>query len=163
MAQMLSITLTVNGIRHELAVEPRWLLVDVIREMVGLTGTHIGCEHGVCGTCTVLLNGETVRSCLMLAAGADGAEILTVEGLGGADGLTPIQEAFREAQGLQCGFCTPGMLMLAHELLRDHPAPSEQEIRETISANLCRCTGYQGIVDAVRLAATRVAAPASRG
>jgi carbon-monoxide dehydrogenase small subunit len=160
---MLSITLSVNGVRHELAVEPRWLLVDVIRETLGLTGTHIGCEHGVCGTCTVLVNGETVRSCLMLAATADGAEILTVEGLGGSNGLAPLQEAFREAQGLQCGFCTPGMLMLAHELLRDHPAPSEQEIREAISANLCRCTGYQGIVESIRLAAAGSATPASRG
>ena len=149
------IGLNVNGVRHELNVEPRWLLVDVIREVLGLTGTHIGCEHGVCGTCTVLVNGETARSCLMLAVGADGAEILTVEGLSRGDRLHPLQEAFREAQGLQCGFCTPGMLMLAHELLRDNPAPSEQEIREAISANLCRCTGYQGIVEAVRLAAAR--------
>ena len=156
------ITLAVNGIRHELNVEPRWLLVDVIRDTLGLTGTHIGCEHGVCGTCTVVLDGETVRSCLMLAAGADGAEILTVEGIGGADGLSPLQEAFREAQGLQCGFCTPGMLMIAHELLRENPAPSEQEIREAISANLCRCTGYQGIVEAIQLAAERHAvAPAA--
>ena len=152
-----------NGVRHEINVEPRWLLVDVIREVLGLTGTHIGCEHGVCGTCTVLVNGETARSCLMLAVGADGAEILTVEGLSRGDRLHPLQEAFREAQGLQCGFCTPGMLMLAHELLRDNPAPSEQEIREAISANLCRCTGYQGIVEAVRLAAARQASagPAS--
>jgi aerobic-type carbon monoxide dehydrogenase small subunit (CoxS/CutS family) len=149
------IGLTVNGIRHELNVEPRWLLVDVIRDTLGLTGTHIGCEHGVCGTCTVLLDGETVRACLMLAAGADDAEILTVEGLSGGDGLSPLQEAFREAQGLQCGFCTPGMLMIAHELLRENPAPSEQDIREAIAANLCRCTGYQGIVEAVRLAASR--------
>jgi carbon-monoxide dehydrogenase small subunit len=149
------ITLAVNGIRHELHVEPRWLLVDVLRDGLGLTGTHIGCEHGVCGTCTVLVNGETIRSCLMLAVGADGAEIVTVEGLSGGDGLNPLQEAFREAQGLQCGFCTPGMLMIAHELLRENPAPSEQEIREAISANLCRCTGYQGIVEAVRLAAGR--------
>ena len=149
------IALAVNGIRHELNVEPRWLLVDVIRDTLGLTGTHIGCEHGVCGTCTVLLDGETVRSCLMLAAGADGAEILTVEGLSAGNGLSPLQEAFREAQGLQCGFCTPGMLMIAHELLRENPAPSEQEIREAISANLCRCTGYQGIVEAVGLAAGR--------
>ncbi len=162
MAQMIPIGLTVNGVRHELHVESRWLLVDVIRETLGLTGTHVGCEHGVCGTCTVLVNGETARSCLMLAAGADGAEILTVEGLGGGNGLNPLQEAFREAQGLQCGFCTPGMLMLATELLRENPAPTEQEIREAISANLCRCTGYQGIVEAVRLAAERQTAPAMR-
>jgi carbon-monoxide dehydrogenase small subunit len=148
----------VNGIRHELNVEPRWLLVDVIRDVLGLTGTHIGCEHGVCGTCTVLINGETARSCLMLAVGADGAQITTVEGLATGDSMHPLQAAFREAQGLQCGFCTPGMLMIAHELLRENPDPSEQEIREAISANLCRCTGYQGIVDAVRLAATSGAA-----
>jgi carbon-monoxide dehydrogenase small subunit len=148
----------VNGIRHELNVEPRWLLVDVIRDVLGLTGTHIGCEHGVCGTCTVLVNGETARSCLMLAVGADGAQITTVEGLATGDSMHPLQAAFREAQGLQCGFCTPGMLMVAHELLRENPDPSEQEIREAISANLCRCTGYQGIVDAVRLAATSGAA-----
>jgi len=163
MPRTVPIGLNANGVRHEINVEPRWLLVDVIREVLGLTGTHIGCEHGVCGTCTVLVNGETARSCLMLAVGADGAEILTVEGLSRGDRLHPLQEAFREAQGLQCGFCTPGMLMLAHELLRDNPAPSEQEIREAISANLCRCTGYQGIVEAVRLAAARQASagPAS--
>ena len=151
----IAIALTVNGVRHELTVEARWLLVDVLRETLGLTGTHVGCEHGVCGTCTVQLNGETVRSCLMLAAAADGADVLTVEGLVGPDGLHPLQEAFREAQGLQCGFCTPGMLMLAHELLRENPAPSDEQIREAIAANLCRCTGYQGIVEAVRLAASR--------
>jgi len=151
-----STMITVNGVRHELTVEPRWLLVDVLRDTLGLTGTHIGCEHGVCGTCTVLVNGETVRACLMLAIGADGTEVMTVEGLGSADGgLHPLQEAFREAQGLQCGFCTPGMLMIAYELLRANPAPSEAEIREAISANLCRCTGYQGIIEAVSLAAAR--------
>ena len=161
MPRTVPIGLNANGVRHELNVEPRWLLVDVIREVLGLTGTHIGCEHGVCGTCTVLVNGETARSCLMLAVGADGAEILTVEGLSRGDRLHPLQEAFREAQGLQCGFCTPGMLMLAHELLRDNPVPSEQEIREAISANLCRCTGYQGIVEAVGLAAARQATAAA--
>jgi carbon-monoxide dehydrogenase small subunit len=154
-ARTMPIALTVNGVRHELSVEPRWLLVDVIRDVLGLTGTHIGCEHGVCGTCTVQVNGETARSCLMLAVAADGAEVLTVEGLSGGDGLHPIQQAFREAQGLQCGFCTPGMLMLAHELLRNNRSPTEQEIREAMSANLCRCTGYQGIVEAVLLAAER--------
>jgi aerobic-type carbon monoxide dehydrogenase small subunit (CoxS/CutS family) len=157
-----SVNLTVNGIRHELAVEPRWLLVDVLREHLGLTGTHVGCEHGVCGTCTVLVNGETARSCLMLAAGSDGADILTVEGLARGETLHPLQEAFREAQGLQCGFCTPGMLMLAHELLTQNPAPSEAEVRETISANLCRCTGYQSIIEAVRLAASRTGGGLSR-
>jgi aerobic carbon-monoxide dehydrogenase small subunit len=149
------IGLTVNGMRHELAVEPRRLLVDCLRDDLGLTGTHIGCEHGVCGTCTVLVNDETVRSCLMLAVQADGATITTVEGLATDGTLHPLQQAFREAQGLQCGFCTPGMLMLAWELLRDHPAPSEAEIREALSANLCRCTGYQSIVEAVQLAAER--------
>jgi carbon-monoxide dehydrogenase small subunit len=160
MPATVSIGLLVNGIRHELNVEPRWLLVDVIRDLLGLTGTHIGCEHGVCGTCTVLLNGETVRSCLMLAVSADGAEIATVEGLSDGGRLNPLQEAFRETQGLQCGFCTPGMLMVAHELLRNNPSPSEQDVRESISANLCRCTGYQGIVDAVLLAASRGTASA---
>jgi len=155
MPRTIPITLTVNGIPQEIDVEPRWLLVDVLRDVVGLTGTHIGCEHGVCGTCTVVVNGETARSCLMLAASADGAEIMTVEGLSQGERLHPIQEAFREAQGLQCGFCTPGMLMVAWELLRDNPSPTEAEVREAISANLCRCTGYQGIVEAVRLAATR--------
>ena len=156
------ITLTVNGIRQTVAAEPRWLLVDVLRDTLGLTGTHIGCEHGVCGTCTVMVNGETVRSCLMLAVSADGAEVMTVEGLSPGDGLHPLQEAFREAQGLQCGFCTPGMLMIAYELLRENPSPSLAEIREAISANLCRCTGYQGIVDAVALAAVRKAVTAPR-
>jgi carbon-monoxide dehydrogenase small subunit len=158
------ISLTVSGVRHEVAVEPRRLLVDCLRDDLGLTGTHIGCEHGVCGTCTVLVDGESVRSCLMLAVQADGATITTVEGLATDGALHPLQQAFREAQGLQCGFCTPGMLLLAWELLRDHPSPSEAEIREAISANLCRCTGYQGIVDAVQLAAERhaVAAGAAR-
>jgi carbon-monoxide dehydrogenase small subunit len=146
---------TVNGMKHELTVEPRRLLVDCLREDLGLTGTHIGCEHGVCGTCTVLVNGETVRSCLMLAVQADGATIATVEGLAADGQMNPLQQAFREAQGLQCGFCTPGMLMLATELLGENPSPSEAEIREAISANLCRCTGYQGIVEAIQLAASR--------
>jgi aerobic carbon-monoxide dehydrogenase small subunit len=153
--------LTVNGVQHEVAVEPRRLLVDCLRDDLGLTGTHIGCEHGVCGTCTVLVDGETVRSCLMLAVQADGAAVTTVEGLAPDGALHPLQQAFREAQGLQCGFCTQGMLMLASELLRENPLPSEAEIREAISANLCRCTGYQGIVEAVQLAAERHAVPAA--
>ena len=158
------IGLMVNGTRHELPVEARRLLVDCLRDDLGLTGTHVGCEHGVCGTCTVLVNGETVRSCLMLAIQADGATITTVEGLATDGQLHPLQQAFRETQGLQCGFCTPGMLILAYELLRENPSPSEAEIREAVSANLCRCTGYQGIVDAVQLAAERhaVAAAAAR-
>jgi carbon-monoxide dehydrogenase small subunit len=162
MARRLDIALTVNGVRHEAAVEPRRLLVDFLREDLGLTGTHVGCEHGVCGTCTVLVDGESVRACLMLAVQADGTEILTVEGLSPDGRLHPLQEAFREAQGLQCGFCTPGMLLLAHELLQHSPAPTEAEIREAISAALCRCTGYQSIVDAVQLAAARKAVAAGR-
>src|SRR5262244_990023 len=162
MIQNISIRLSVNGIQHELAVPPRRLLVDLLRHDIGLTGTHVGCEHGVCGTCTVLVDGESVRSCLMLAVQADGALITTVEGLSTDGALHPLQQAFRDAQGLQCGFCTPGMLMLASELLRDNPSPSETEIREAISANLCRCTGYQGIVEAIQLAAERHAvAPAA--
>ncbi len=155
MAETIPITLTVNGVRYEPSVEPRRLLVDLLRDDLGLTGTHVGCEHGVCGTCTVLLNGDSVRSCLMFAVQADGAEIMTVEGLSRGDQLHPLQEAFREAQGLQCGFCTPGMLLVGYELLRDNPTPTEDEIRESISANLCRCTGYQGIVEAIQLAADR--------
>ena len=162
MADPIPVSLTVNGLRHTVAVEPRWLLVDVLRETLGLTGTHVGCEHGVCGTCTVMVNGQTVRSCLMLAATADGAEVMTVEGLSPSDGLHPLQEAFRDAQGLQCGFCTPGMLMIAYELLRQNPSPTETEIREAISANLCRCTGYQGIVEAVGIAAARKAVAPTR-
>jgi aerobic-type carbon monoxide dehydrogenase small subunit (CoxS/CutS family) len=155
MAEQIPIKLNVNGVNYELAAEPRRLLVDLLRDDLGLTGTHIGCEHGVCGTCTVLLDGESVRSCLMFAVQADGAEILTVEGLSKGGSLHPLQEAFREAQGLQCGFCTPGMLMVSYELLQEKSAPSEEEVREAISANLCRCTGYQGIVEAVQLAAER--------
>lgn len=162
MPRTIPIKLTVNGVQHELAVEPRRLLVDLLRDELGLTGTHIGCEHGVCGTCTVLFNGESVRSCLMFTAQADGGEILTVEGLSRGDRLHPLQEAFREAQGLQCGFCTPGMLMIAYELLQQSGSPSEEEIREAISANLCRCTGYQSIVEAVQLAAARQAVAAVR-
>jgi len=162
MNQLRTITLTVNGMVREGRAEPRRLLVDFLREDLGLTGTHIGCEHGVCGTCTVMVNGETVRACLMLAVGADGTEIMTVEGLSSGEGLHPLQEAFREAQGLQCGFCTPGMLMIAYELLRENPSPSEAEIREAISANLCRCTGYQGIIEAVSLAAASHAVAKAR-
>ncbi len=147
---------TVNGVRHERTVEPRLLLSDFLRHELGLTGTHVGCEHGVCGACTVLLDGEAVRSCLMFAVQADGHDVATVEGLsdgsGGGDALHPLQAAFREAHGLQCGFCTPGVLMTLVPFLRDHPDPDEREIREALSGNLCRCTGYQNIVAAVRLA-----------
>jgi xanthine dehydrogenase iron-sulfur cluster and FAD-binding subunit A len=155
-AQDLPITVTVNGTRYERAVEPRLLLSDFIRHELGLTGTHVGCEHGVCGTCTVLLDGQPVRSCLTFAVQAHGHEVRTVEGLGTIDRLHPLQEAFRDAHGLQCGFCTPGFLMTLVPYLEQNPNPTEQEIRQAISGNLCRCTGYQHIVDAVKLAAERM-------
>jgi carbon-monoxide dehydrogenase small subunit len=152
--QRVAISVTVNGARHDRSVEPRLLLSDFLRQDLGLTGTHVGCEHGVCGACTVLLDGEAVRSCLMLAVQADGHDLMTVEGLAPGGGeLHPLQAAFHQAHGLQCGFCTPGLLMTLVPFLREHPAPTEPEIREAISGNLCRCTGYQGIVDAVSLAA----------
>jgi aerobic-type carbon monoxide dehydrogenase small subunit (CoxS/CutS family) len=154
---MREIRLEVNGAQVEGRVEPRRTLADFLREDVGLTGTHLGCEHGVCGACTVLLDGRSVRSCLLLAVQADGHQVRTVEGLADADGtLHPVQEAFSEHHGLQCGFCTPGFLMAAVELLRDEPDPDEQEIREALSGNLCRCTGYVNIVKAVRAAAERL-------
>jgi carbon-monoxide dehydrogenase small subunit len=143
----------VNGVQVEREVEPRLTLADFVRDELGLTGTHLGCEHGACGACTVLLDGQTVRSCIVYAIQAEGAEIATVESLASPEGpLHPIQAAFRERHGLQCGFCTPGFLLTAFELLRDVRGPSEPEIRETISGNLCRCTGYQGIVEAIALA-----------
>jgi carbon-monoxide dehydrogenase small subunit len=138
--------------------EPRKLLVDFLREDLGLTGTHVGCEHGICGACTILVNGEAARSCLMLAIQADGAELLTVEGLAQKDQLHPLQDAFWEHHGLQCGFCTPGMLIAAYDLLQTNPAPTEEEIRVGLSAVLCRCTGYHGIVRAVQAAAERLRA-----
>jgi aerobic-type carbon monoxide dehydrogenase small subunit (CoxS/CutS family) len=144
---------TINGVAREGRCEPRKLLVDFIREDLGLTGTHVGCEHGICGACTVLINGEAARSCLMLAVQANGSDIMTIEGLANEGKLHPLQEAFREHHGLQCGFCTPGMLMTALDLLRVNPEPTEREIREGISAVLCRCTGYHGIVKAVEAAA----------
>jgi carbon-monoxide dehydrogenase small subunit len=148
------IAVTVNGRRYERAVEPRLLLSDFLRHELGLTGTHVGCEHGVCGACTVLVDGEAVRSCLLLAVQAAGREVTTVEGLApGPNTLHPLQEAFREAHGLQCGFCTPGFLMTLLPFLDENPDPSESEIRHALSGNLCRCTGYQHIVDAVLLAA----------
>jgi carbon-monoxide dehydrogenase small subunit len=134
------------------------LLVDFLREDLGLTGTHVGCEHGICGACTILVNGEAARSCLMLAIQADGAELLTVEGLAQKDQLHPLQDAFWEHHGLQCGFCTPGMLIAAYDLLQTNPAPTEEEIRVGLSAVLCRCTGYHGIVRAVQAAAERLRA-----
>src|SRR5712664_293199 len=141
-----SIRITVNGVPREGRCAARKLLVDFVREDLGLTGTHVGCEHGICGACTVLLNGEAARSCLMLAVQADGAEITTVEGLMKNGALHPLQEAFRRHHGLQCGFCTPGMLMTALDLLRVKPDPTDADIREGLSAVLCRCTGYHGIV-----------------
>ena len=152
-----SISLAVNGVRHEVEVETRMTLADCLRHRLRLTGTHLGCEHGVCGACTVLVDGQAVRSCLMLAVQAERAEVTTVEGIAGAGGaLHPLQEAFRDRHGLQCGFCTPGMLMTLMEFLDENPAPSEAEVREAISGNLCRCTGYQGIVAAALDAAARL-------
>ena len=153
MTEPIPVRLTVNGTRREGRCAPRKLLVDFLREDLGLTGTHVGCEHGVCGACTVLVNGLAARTCLMLAVQANGAELLTVEGLMKDGKLHPLQQAFHEHHGLQCGFCTPGMLLTALDLLRVHPDPSEAEIREGLSAVLCRCTGYHGIVKAVRAAA----------
>jgi carbon-monoxide dehydrogenase small subunit len=150
------IVVTVNGARQELRVESRLLLSDCLRHDLGLTGTHVGCEHGVCGACTILFDGAAVRSCLMFAAQADGHDLMTVEGLGEGGRLHPLQEAFREAHGLQCGYCTPGILMTMKAFLDETPDPGEDEIREALSGNLCRCTGYQHIVDAVMLAAARL-------
>jgi carbon-monoxide dehydrogenase small subunit len=152
---MRQITLTVNGTAYSRTVEPRLLLSDFLRHELGLTGTHVGCEHGVCGACTILLNGEPVRSCLAFAIQLDGAVITTVEGLATGEELHPLQAAFQQAHGLQCGFCTPGILMTMAPWLEEHPNPTEAEIREALSGNLCRCTGYQKIVEAVQLAASR--------
>ncbi len=149
----LPVRLTVNGRAAEGTVEVRKTLADFIREDLGLTGTHLGCEHGVCGACTILLNGEPVRSCLMFAVQADGARIETVEGLASGETLHPIQAAFRDHHGLQCGFCTPGFLMSAVALLREVRQPTDDQIIETLGGHLCRCTGYQGIIEAVRAAA----------
>ncbi|HUZ37391.1 MAG TPA: (2Fe-2S)-binding protein [Streptosporangiaceae bacterium] len=150
------ITLIVNGSPSMVSVEPRKLLVDVLREDLGLTGTHIGCEHGVCGTCTVLLNDRSVRSCITFAVQADGARIRTVEGLANGADLHPLQDEFWDKQGLQCGYCTPGMLMRACEIIEQNPDPSPEQVREGIASNLCRCTGYQFIVEAVCAAASRM-------
>lgn len=154
------VTLTINGTGHSADVDVRKTLADFIREDIGLTGTHLGCEHGVCGACTILLNGHAVRSCLMFAVQANGAEIATVESLGTPEHLHPLQEAFRTHHGLQCGFCTPGILMSTLAFLRETPQPSNEQIREVLGGNLCRCTGYQGIVEAVRDAAKRLAGTA---
>src|SRR3989475_13160536 len=153
-----AITVQVNGVAQTAEVEVRMTLVDFIREHLGLTGTHVGCEHGVCGACTILLDGAPVRSCLMFAVQAAGEEIMTVEALGTPDRLHPIQEAFRDHHGLQCGFCTPGILMTTLAFLRECPSPSADEIRVALAGHLCRCTGYQGIVEAGSDAAQRVGA-----
>jgi len=159
MNNLFNVAVTVNGVPYERAVEPRLLLSDFLRYVLGLTGTHVGCEHGVCGACTILFDGQPVRSCLMFAVQANGHEIQTVEGLGTIDNLHPLQEAFQDAHGLQCGFCTPGFLMTLIPFLENNPDPNEEEIRTAISGNLCRCTGYQHIVDAVKLAAKKTAQP----
>jgi len=156
MNDLFPVTVTVNGTHYERTVEPRLLLSDFLRHELGLTGTHVGCEHGVCGACTVLFDGEPVRSCLMFAVQANGHEIATVEGLGTMDDLHPLQEAFQEAHAVQCGFCTPGILMTLMPFLEENPNPTEEEIREAMSGNLCRCTGYQHIIDAVQLAAEKM-------
>ncbi len=144
------ITVTVNGEDYEREVEPRMLLADFLRHELGLTGTHVGCEHGVCGACTVILNGDSVRSCLCFAIQVDGAVIETVEGLGTVDNLNPLQQSFQKHHALQCGFCTPGMLMTGVDLLRKYPLATDEQIREGLSGNLCRCTGYEHIVQAIR-------------
>ncbi len=153
MTEMISITLRVNGSERTAAVEPRRSLVDFLRHDLGLVGTHVGCEHGVCGACTVMLDGRTVRSCLLFAAQADGSEVTTIEGIGTDEALHPLQVAFQQHHALQCGFCTPGMILAALELLRDNADPSDEEIRVGLSGNLCMCTGYVNIVRAVRAAA----------
>jgi len=153
MTSTIRIDTTVNGVRHSGEVESRLLLSDFIRQDLALTGTHVGCEHGVCGACTILFDGEPARSCIMLAVQADGHHIQTIEGLAGPSGeLNPLQTAFRNAHGLQCGFCTPGFLMTLTAFLRDNSAPTDDEIRDALSANLCRCTGYHHIVEAAKLA-----------
>lgn len=157
MTQSISITLTVNEREYRSEVEPRLLLSDFLRHQLGLTGTHVGCEHGVCGACTILFDGESARSCLMFAVQANGHSITTVEGLAkDKDHLHPLQQSFWEAHGLQCGYCTPGILMTLIPFLQQNPEPTEDEIRHALSGNLCRCTGYQHIVDAVKLAAEKM-------
>lgn len=150
---MVKVHFTVNGSEREVEVEPRWLLADVLRDQLGLTGTHLGCEHGVCGACTVLVDGELVRSCLMLGVQAEGRDVVTVEGLGDPLHMHPVQAAFMAEHGLQCGFCTPGFVVAATRLLSAKPHPSREEIRQALSGNVCRCTGYQQIVNAVERAA----------
>jgi aerobic carbon-monoxide dehydrogenase small subunit len=155
----LPVEVSVNGRRYSATVEPRLTLADYLREKCGLTGTHLGCEHGACGACTVLLDGQAVRSCLVFAVQVDGQEVTTVEGIADESGeLSPVQAAMRDCHGLQCGFCTPGFVTSITALLRDNPTPSDEEIREGLSGNFCRCTGYQGIVNAVKQAAANITA-----
>jgi carbon-monoxide dehydrogenase small subunit len=156
MRETVTIRVRVNGTDYERVVESRLLLSDFLRDSVGLTGTHVGCEHGICGCCTVMVDGLTVRSCLMFAIQADGADVMTVEGLADGGKLHPLQEAFSENHGLQCGFCTPGMLFSALELLNENPRPTDREIREGISGTICRCTGYYHIVESVKAAAQKM-------
>ena len=156
MTQIRSILVKVNGVTYRGVVEPRKLLVDFLREDLGLTGTHIGCEHGACGACTILLDGQAVRSCILFAIQADGAELTTVEGLAQGAVLHPLQEAFWENHALQCGFCTPGMLMTSYAFLKENPDPTPEEIRVGIAGNICRCTGYQNIVKAIGAAAAKM-------
>ena len=157
MSQLNHIVITVNGIQYERDIEPRLLLSDFLRHDLGLTGTHVGCEHGVCGACTVLFDGQPMRSCLIFAVQANGHQVSTVESLGTVEKMHPLQEAFQEKHALQCGYCTPGFLMVLLPFLKENPDPSEEEIREAISGNLCRCTGYQNIIEAVKVAAEKMA------
>jgi carbon-monoxide dehydrogenase small subunit len=156
MSDKQTVKLTINGVQRDGYCEPRRTLVDFIRQDLQLTGTHVGCEHGVCGACTVIVDGRAIRSCLMLAVQANGAEILTIEGLAKDGELHPVQAAFRESHSFQCGFCTPGFVMSSYAFLNDNPTPSPQEVRAAVSSNLCRCTGYQSIVEGVQLAAEKL-------
>ncbi len=155
MSSTVNVALNVNGVEHDLAVEPRLLLVHALRDQLGLTGTHVGCDTSNCGACTVHMNGEAVKSCTILAVQADGAEVTTIEGLGTEDDLHPMQEAFWNNHGLQCGYCTPGMIMASAALLSENPDPSEDEVRHALEGNLCRCTGYHNIIKAVLDAASK--------
>lgn len=155
-SNVVEIEVTVNGVQFKKTVEPYLRASDFIRHTLFLTGTHVGCEHGTCGACTIIINDETQRSCLIFAVQLDGKDVRTVEGMGTLDNMHPIQEAFWEKGGLQCGYCTPGMLALASELLAENPDPSIEEIRETVSSNLCRCTGYQSIIESIQLAADKM-------
>jgi carbon-monoxide dehydrogenase small subunit len=158
-----AVNIKVNGVAHKDEVEPRLLLVHYLRDVLGLTGTHIGCETSICGACTVSLNGEAVKSCTMLAVQADGAEITTIEGLASNGELHPVQQGFWEHHGLQCGYCTPGMIMAGAQILRRNPSPSQEEIRHGLEGNLCRCTGYQHIVEAIQYAANKMKSQSATG